>query len=133
MQRLVFKHKRLVKTEPQIWRFVLFHANSHRRTRQPSQKIGFSETMKIDDQIKPASPYVANESMHVSQCRPYGPVTHRNAIDGEHLVYSRTHFRKRRAEVACEQCQPDIGKGVLERRKSRQQKDQISQKSEPDR
>ena len=45
--------------------------------------------------------HVANESMHVSQCRPYGPVTHRNAIDGEHLVYSRTHFRKRRAEVAC--------------------------------
>ena len=93
MQRLVFRHRGLVKTEPQIWRFVLFHANSHRRTRQPSQKIGFSETMKIDDQIKPTPAYVTNKSLYVTERFQRGSVTHLKSIEGEHLVDGRAHFR----------------------------------------
>src|SRR5947199_86403 len=98
----------------QIRRLILVQATSRARSRQLGQKIGFSKTMKSDDEIKRPGPYLANQTCHISECCRPGPVAHRNTVDGERLVDGRAQFRNRRAAVSSQECQPSLGKSSFE-------------------
>src|SRR5579883_84262 len=115
MNRFIFKHGRLVKTEAPICGLMSFQAESLWRAGKPCQQVRLPKTVEVDDEVESSFPNCFYKRRHVANGFQERPIAHCNSINGNDLVDKGAHLGYGRTSVSSQKDELRIRKFFFQR------------------